>query len=307
VEFYNVQKDKLQLDTSKTQLDPDWQAYSLEALYHQLCQPSHKNLSLALNGFLAALKVQQNFASRWAEVMYQAGNDANITEVSSWGERLSKGLQAYSEKRCSDVPAMFTALLENSEIEDQWRSTSLTWRGETYCLMKRYTEALEDLNKAIKVDPEYDWAIARRGDILRVLGNYTNALEDLNHAIELNPREIWFFAARGETYRSMGNNVKALEDFNYAIDKNPKFAWGIAARGNYYILLKQFHKGLADLNRAIELDSKDTWFFTRRGEAHHLMGNNLDASEDFKRAIEIDAENGFAISKRDEIQRLIYT
>ena len=48
-------------------------------------------------------------------------------------------------------------------------------------------KALEDFNRAIKVDPTHQDGYLGRADTLNVMGRYEEALEDYNKAIEIKP------------------------------------------------------------------------------------------------------------------------
>ena len=86
--------------------------------------------------------------------MVQAGKNGDNAEVQRWGEQLVNGLKAYEEKRYEVAVEMFTALLEHSEIQSQWRSIPFAWRGNIYRLMQRCEEALKDFDCAIKLNPK---------------------------------------------------------------------------------------------------------------------------------------------------------
>src|SRR6266571_1962720 len=49
------------------------------------------------------------------------------------------------------------------------------------------SEALADLNRAIRLRPADAWAISSRGQVLGKMGRYEEALADLDRAIELDP------------------------------------------------------------------------------------------------------------------------
>ncbi|MEH2183547.1 tetratricopeptide repeat protein, partial [Nostoc sp.] len=219
--YYDTLRNELQLEEEKKQRDPSWQSHTLNVLYHSLCQSPQKSLSLALNEFLVALKNQRKFAQQWTETMLQAGKDADSVEIKRWGEQLTNGLKAYEEDRYQVTVEMFTAVLQNLSIQIQWQPIALGWRGETYRLMKQYTEALQDFDRAIELDPKYAWAIASRGETYHSIKQYTEALQDFNRAIELDPKLEWAIASRGETYHSIKQYTEALQDFNRAIELDP--------------------------------------------------------------------------------------
>ncbi|MEH2069317.1 MAG: tetratricopeptide repeat protein [Nostoc sp.] len=304
-DYYDSLRNDLQLDEENKQRDPSWQTHTLNVSYHNLCQSPQRNLSVALNEFLAALKNQGKFAQQYAETMLQAGKDADSSEVQRWGEQLASGLKAYDENFYQVTLEMFTAVLQNSRIEVKWQPIAFGWRGETYRLMERYPQALEDFDRAIELDPEYDWAIASRGITYRSMERYTEALEDFDRAIELDPKSDWAIANRGITYRQMKRYPKALEDFDRAIELNPKLDWAVASRGETYRLMKHYPQALEDFDHTIELNPKFDWAIASRGLTYRLIKSYPQALEDFDYAIELKPRDGWAIAHRGETYRLI--
>ncbi|MEH1841047.1 MAG: tetratricopeptide repeat protein, partial [Nostoc sp.] len=299
-EYYDSLRNDLQLDEENKQRDPSWQSHTLNVSYHNLCQSPQKNLSVSLNEFLAALKNQRIFAQQYAQTMLQAGKDADSSEVQRWGEQLANGLKAYDENVYQVTLEMFTAVLQNSRIEVKWQAIALGWRGETYRLMERYPQALQDFDRAIELDPKYDWAIASRGQTYRSMKRYPEALEDFDCAIELNPKLDWAIANRGQTYRLMERYPQALEDFDRAIELDPKYDWAIASRGETYRLMERYPQALEDFDRAIELNPKSDWAIASRGETYRSMKQYTEALQDFDRAIELNPKSDWAIASRGQ-------
>ena len=57
-------------------------------------------------------------------------------------------------------------------------------RGWAHIDLLNYQKAIEDLNKAIELDPKYAYAYCNRSRAYFMLKNYHQALEDANKAIE---------------------------------------------------------------------------------------------------------------------------
>ncbi|AUB36818.1 Tetratricopeptide [Nostoc flagelliforme CCNUN1] len=305
--YYDSVRNDLQLEEEEKQRDPSWQSHTLNMLYHNLCQSPQKNLSVALNEFLTALKNQRKFAQQYAETILQAGKDADSAEVQRWGKQLANGLKAYEENLYQVTLEMFTAILQSSKIEIKCQSIALGWRGEIYRLMKRYEEALPDFDRAIELDSKYAWAIASRGVTYRLMKRYTEALEDFDRLIELNPKydwaitirgvtyrliELnpkyeWVIASRGETYRLMERYTQALEDFDRAIELNPKLDWVTATCGQTFLQLKRYNEALADFNRAIGLKSHDDWYLYDRALTYLALNQANKAQTDLALAIKL--------------------
>jgi tetratricopeptide (TPR) repeat protein len=297
-EYYDTLRNNLQLDEEKKQRDPSWQSHALNVLYHGLCQTPQKSLPVALNDFLPALDNQRSFALRWAEMMVQAGKNADNAEVQRWGEQLVNGLKAYKEKRYEVAVEMFTVLLKHSDIQSQSRSIALGWQGNIYRWMQRYEEAIKNFDCAIELNPKLDWAIARRGQTYRFMERYEKALKDFDCAIELNPKLDWAIARRGDTYKLMKRYSEALKDYNRAIELNPKLDWAIASRGETYRLMQRYSEALKDFDCAIELNPKLDWAIAQRGYTYRLMQRYSEALKDFDCAIELDPKYDWAITRR---------
>jgi tetratricopeptide (TPR) repeat protein len=208
--------DVLALDPDKREYDPDWQRHTLEALYHNLCRGSNQHLRPALKGFLAALDTLSVFFIRWVDVIAQAGRDSESQDLQDWGQQLFEGLNAFETKDYTKAISMFSRILEcfTSDIDPYWQSVALTWRGMSHNIMNSHEDALEDLNLALEMNPQYSRAFAERGGIHLAMKRYEEALDDLDRAIELKPNDMMAVARRGVAYRYMKRYEEALIDFN---------------------------------------------------------------------------------------------
>jgi tetratricopeptide (TPR) repeat protein len=86
-------------------------------------------------------------------------------------------------------------------------------------------QALTDFNRAIELDPTYDWAIAHRGETYRQSERYEDALADLNRAITLDTSEAEYFVLRGKVNHDTGLATKAAADFLRASQLGAKLQW----------------------------------------------------------------------------------
>jgi tetratricopeptide (TPR) repeat protein len=168
--------------------------------------------------------------------------------------------------------------------------------------MGRYAEALADLDRAIGLQPDDAWAIARRGEAYRLMGRYAEALADLDRAIGLQPDDAWAIASRGETYRLMGRYAEALADLERAIGLQPDYAWAIARRGEAYRLMGRYAEALADLERAGQIWPESNWVVYQIGLCRLALGQPQQAADCFTRAIE-RAQVTLAAEPADPITR----
>ena len=90
-------------------------------------------------------------------------------------------------------------------------------RGSAYGKSGKYSNALDDFNRAIQLNPSFYQAYANRALIHRSMGNLTEAANDYNRALRINPRYDVAYIGRGNLYRQAGRTSEAMNDFNRAI------------------------------------------------------------------------------------------
>ena len=62
-------------------------------------------------------------------------------------------------------------------------------KAQKYVYMKKYINALDEINKAIAIMPNVPQPYSLRGSIYYKMENYSNALKSWNKALELNPNQ----------------------------------------------------------------------------------------------------------------------
>ena len=274
---------------------PDWIDYTREETYHRLCADPLGNLPGALASAVKAAEHSATRARQWAELMADAGSDANNEQLRRWGQRLIDGI-GYG-----DLSAYLSCLINDAQLETHTLVIALEQRGETCRLMRRYDDALADLNQTLHLAPDRAWALGSRGETYRAMRRYEEALADFNHAIELNPGYAWAIGSRGQTYRAMRRHEEALADFNHAIELRPKHSWAIGSRGETYRLMGRYREALSDLNRVIDRNPTNAWAIGHRGQTYQDMGRYDDALADLNRAIELNPSLDWAITSRNEV------
>ena len=109
-------------------------------------------------------------------------------------------------------------------------------RGAAYVSLGQYQLAIDDFNRAIRINPDTDLPYHNRGAIYgKLLGQYQLAIDDFNRAIRINPYFIIAFNDRGVAYTRMGLYQKAIDDFNEAIRLKPDYANAFNNRAYAYL------------------------------------------------------------------------
>lgn len=104
-----------------------------------------------------------------------------------------------------------------------------------------YKQALENCDKAIKIDPKDPNTYINRGLVYDSLGEYQLAIADYNKAIDLNPQDAATYSNLAITYNNLGRLDDAIKALSLALRLQPDDPIVHNNLGNAY-----FAKGLLD-------------------------------------------------------------
>ena len=91
-----------------------------------------------------------------------------------------------------------------------------TKRGTAYLKKGQYNEAIEEYNKAIKINPNYSLAYYNRSVAYSRIGQHDRALTDCNKVLQLDPKHAKSYYTRGVSYWHLGTKNQAIKDFQAA-------------------------------------------------------------------------------------------
>jgi tetratricopeptide (TPR) repeat protein len=175
-----------------------------------------------------------------------------------------------------------------------YKATAL-WDGDIFTNPKK---AIEYLNNAIKLQPNYAYAYGDRGTVYAELGRDRRAIEDFNEAIHLKPDLAYAYNNRGATYAKLGQDQRAIEDFNEAIYVQPDYVNAYYNRGAAYAKLGQHQRAIEDYNEAIHLKPDLAAAHYNRGNAYVKLGQHQRAIEDYNEAIQLKPDLAIAYYNR---------
>jgi tetratricopeptide (TPR) repeat protein len=105
-------------------------------------------------------------------------------------------------------------------------------RAEAQAALKKYWEAIDDLNRVLELAPKRADAYVYRASAYRAVDAIDLALEDVERALAIEPNSTLGLLERGNARRLKGNAAGAREDWLRIIALAPESAAAAAARVN---------------------------------------------------------------------------
>lgn len=287
--YYEELRASLDVEHEDGLKHPEYQAYTLEILYHSFCAQPVKNQALAVNTVVEALQIEEDFDLRCALTLQQAERECLIDENECWGDLLVAGLRAsYEGINLQRNVDMFDRILRYPKLASQLHSFPYICRGLTYSKMGEIELSLEDCTRAIELAPGNSEYFYLRGKCYYEGGRYEHAIADCTRAIELEITNASYYFSRGWCLFQSGRHKEAIADFTKTIILEPGVARYYDARSLSYHRTGQYEDAIADCTRAIELEPGNAEYHFSRGLSYQLAGRYTEAIADCTRAIELE-------------------
>jgi len=225
------------------------------------------------------------------------------------------------------------AIAEFTKSLDQVKNAgTYVKRGYCFQMIADYTNAINDAEEALKLQPKISRAFFIRGVSHYHRGEYKEARADLNtfigsekdnaaaynylaamcyseqdfkgalanydEVVKRDPKFPDIYTNRGMMRHTLQDYNGAIADYNEALKADPNNTKAYNNRGAAYMMLKDFKSALADFDKAISLNGKYADAFDNRGRAKHALGDTEGACADWQTAY----DNGLEASKELIIQ-----
>lgn len=226
--------------------------------------------------------------------------------ISTTGRLISTALVL---QKVEDIEGAIRKWRAVAEIEDGTDKdlTARAWFSAGYLCVKveRYREAIDCLDKAVRLQPDFADALNARGVAKFLLGKHEDALADYDQAIRLEPGLAKAFINRGNAKRHLGRHEDALADYDQAIRLKPDLAEAFSDRGYTKYLLERHDDALADHDQAIRLKPSFSEAFNNRGYTKYRLGRHEEALVDFNEAIRLKPDDAEAFLSRGDAKRAL--
>ncbi|SPR10121.1 conjugal transfer protein TraG N-terminal domain-containing protein [Orientia tsutsugamushi] len=172
-----------------------------------------------------------NLASQFSPIPVASSLGSNIVDNNLSMDNYSIGNRTISQQNLAHLLYMPDNIIDDGSYRvvtgnngDQFvtqDSTAYHNKGYVLSMLKRYSEAIESCNLAIKYNPNCAEAYYRRGMIFEKLGEHQKAIENYDIAIKYKPNFAENYLEKGISLVSLGQYSKAKGNFNLAIKYMP--------------------------------------------------------------------------------------
>jgi len=169
---------------------------------------------------------------------------------------------------------------------------------------KQYDEALADLEKMEKFAAVVNmgWVYGERGYIFFAQGKYEAAIEELSKAIQIEPDGSGY-RNRGFAYMKLGRYSEAEADYLASIELEPDNSRAYEEIAGFYFNTLKFDDALLDIQKAIELAPSEARLYLIKADIRvRMLDPDTDSIIlDLKQALELQPNEE---DKQEAIMRL---
>jgi tetratricopeptide (TPR) repeat protein len=159
--------------------------------------------------------------------------------------------------------------------------------GEDFMLAGNYEDAVEQLTKAIDLQPDHDRAYLTRADAYEKLGMLREAAEDYDRAATFLDKKPEVFYEAGRIYYRLGDYDKAIDRLDKSISLKRNYLEPYQVKANVLMAQERYEEALEVSDNALALKETIENFYLH-GMVNEKLGRLEFAEADFINAVSAD-------------------
>jgi tetratricopeptide (TPR) repeat protein len=204
--------------------------------------------------FKRGLRYQEQ---RQYEKAIEEYNEALKVGPGLWFITLQLGTAYYELKQYEKAIFYLTQAIKKNP-DPPFRISAYQLRSFSYAGIEKYKEAMDDIVKAIELEPKGSVGYYKRGQYYLLAFNQPEkALKDFDTAITFGDRSMEVHYYRGVALKKLGRFQEAVESYSLVLKIDPSHYSGLLNRGSAYLCLEEYDKALEDQNRILRLYPQD--------------------------------------------------
>ena len=120
-----------------------------------------------------------------------------------------------------------------------------------------YDKSIDFLSQTLAGDPNHKLALISRGSAFLKIDRFTDAVNDFDRAIEIDSGYARAYHLRGVAKEKNGDNEGALEDFSSAISIEPEYGAAYFSRATLLTKMKKEDLAVEDIQMVQHLTNKN--------------------------------------------------
>jgi tetratricopeptide (TPR) repeat protein len=189
-------------------------------------------------------------------------------------------------KTISGIAAVYLVMITWGACQN-WKNSTALWSNQIAAYPKAY--------------PAY----VGRADSLLSQGRYQNALEDLDRALQLKPDYIEALNLKGTTLLLSGSPQAAIESYTKVLMIEPANISALNNRAASYLSLGMYENARDDLDKSINLDARQIDPYYNRSIALIGQGQYQPALDDIKFVLNADPGHELARSQYQNLKKVM--
>jgi Tfp pilus assembly protein PilF len=138
-------------------------------------------------------------------------------------------------------------MTDNDKAQKHFQNAMAEFVGQNY------GNSIDELNRAIALDPDYKLAYLSRGSAFLKLNRLEEARHDFDRLLKIDPKHARAYHLRGLVNEKVGDNESALGDFNAAIEVDPEYGAAYYSRATLHSKLGNTDLATEDIEMVTQL------------------------------------------------------
>jgi len=202
----------------------------------------------------------------------------------------NKGLSFASLKRYEEAIEYYDRALKS----DPSYVTSWYNKGLSLKKLKRYDEAVACFERAIQLDPKYASAYNSKGHALYEMGFFKEASDFYDRALAINPNYLYPMHNKALILENNGEREAALAIYDKIISIDARYYVAWYNKALLYKKMNRFEDAMTHCNKAIEINPNYSDAWITRGTTLNAMGFYEESFECYEEALALDPDSAVA-------------
>lgn len=178
----------------------------------------------------------------------------------------------------------------------------LFYKGVAQTSMEKFDDALMTMNNLMRLYPRFDEGLAARASLHLQRKDTLAALDDVEKALRLNRSLINPYLIRADIESARGNWDKALEDMEEAVRLRPEEPGLYINRAFLRYNTDNYLGAMSDYNFALQLDPRNLAALFNRALLRFEVKDLINAKKDFSSVLALNPNNFHALYNRGLVQ-----